>query len=181
MIGVLPRTLEVNGVDYPIRSDYRVALLIFQVLNSDFTQYEKLRIYLESLYIEVPSDIEKALEKANWFLDGGDTPKSKKLPKKTFDWVQDEYLIFPAINKVAGCETRNSEYIHWWTFLGYFNEMGEGLFSQVINIRSKKNKHKKLEKWEEDFYKEHREIIDLKKRLTPEELAEKERINKLLS
>ena len=33
MIGQLPKSLSVNGIDYQIRTDYRVALTIFQAYN----------------------------------------------------------------------------------------------------------------------------------------------------
>jgi hypothetical protein len=182
MIGELPKTLEVDGKEYEIRTDFRVALLIFQALNNpDLSDKEKALIYLKSLYKEVPPNLDEAFKKAGWFLDGGNIPKSKKAPKQLMDWEQDESIMFPALNKVAGYETRSAEYLHWWSFLGLFNEVGEGLWSQVINIRSKKAKHKKLEKWEEEFYKDHREIIDLKKKYTSDELSEMERINKMLS
>lgn len=182
MIGVLPTTLEVNGIDYKILSDYRVALLIFQAFNDpELTEYEKLCVCLECLYEEVPEDnSQEALEKAMWFLDGGDIPKSEKVPKKIMDWEQDESIIFPALNKVAGYETRSVEYLHWWSFLGLFNEVGEGLYSQVMNIRNKKAKNKKLEKWEREFYNEHKNLIDLKRKYSAEEQEEMERINKLL-
>ena len=124
--------------------------------------------------------METAYKKAVWFLDGGDIPKSKPLRKKTFDWKQDESIIFSAVNKSAGFETRSAEYIHWWTFLGYFSEIGDGLFSQVLNIRSKKAKGKKLEKWELEFFSEHRELIELKQVYSAEEQAEIERLNALL-
>ena len=35
MIGVLPKALVVNGISYPIYSDYRVALLIFDMCDDD--------------------------------------------------------------------------------------------------------------------------------------------------
>jgi len=71
--------------------------------------------------------------------------------------------------------------MHWWTFLGYFNEIGECLLSTVINIRQKKNKGKKLEKYEQEFYRANKSLIDIKTRYTPEEQAEKERLLKLLN
>lgn len=181
MIGLLPKTLDVNGEQYDIRSDYRVALLIFQAYNDpDLSEYEKTAICIESLFKKIPGDWEEALEKASWFLDGGNIPKSEKAPKKLMDWEQDESIIFPAVNKVAGYETRSVEYLHWWSFLGLFNEVGEGLYSQIMNIRSKKAKNKKLEKWEKEFYSEHKELVDLEKRYSVQEKAEMERINKIL-
>ena len=71
-------------------------------------------------------------------------------------------------------------YLHWWAFLGLFYEIGEGLFSQVINIRLKKAKNKKLEKYEKEFYREHKDLIDIRRKRTAEEQADIDRINKLL-
>ena len=96
------------------------------------------------------------------------------------DWEQDEAIMFPAINKVAGFETRSAEYIHWWTFMGYYMEISEGVFSNVLNLRMKKAKGKKLEKWEREFWNSNRDICTLKTKLSSEEQAEKDRINALL-
>lgn len=181
MIGLLPKSLKVNGIEYKIRSDFRVALLIFEAFNDvELNNIEKAQICIECLYEEIPEDTENAYKKAVWFLDGGDTPKSEPLRRKTFDWKQDESLIFSAVNKSAGFETRSVEYIHWWTFLGYFSEIGDGLFSQVVNIRTKKAKGKKLEKWENEFYRTHKEMIDIKQIYSAEEQAEIDRLNALL-
>lgn len=182
MIGQLPKALLVDGEDCSIRSDFRVALLIFQAFDDpELSDYEKVLTCLECLYETVPTNIEAAYKQAAWFLDGGNMKKSRQAPKKLLDWEQDESIIFPAVNKVAGFETRTAEYIHWWTFLGYFSEIGEGMYSSVMSIREKKAKGKKLEKYEQEFYREHKEIIDIKRRYTAEEQAELERLNKLLS
>ena len=192
MIGYLPRDLNINGTNRAIRSDFRTALLIFQAFNDpelieDDNMHEKSITMLQCLYEDYesipPDDILEALKMASWFLDGGSTSakdSKHQQAKKVMDWEQDEQLIFSAVNKVAGYETRAVDYLHWWTFLGYFNEIGEGLFTTVINIRQKKNKRKKLEKHEEEFYKENRHLIDIKVRYTPEEQAEIDRLNKLL-
>ncbi len=175
MVGILPTSLEIDGAEYKIRSDFRVALLIFDAYNNpELGNREKLAICLESLYIQLPENKEKAIEKAVWFLDGGNMPKSKKAPVKIMDWEYDQSIIFPAVNKVAGYETRTAEYLHWWSFLGMFNEVGEGLYSQVMNIRVKRAKGKKLQKWEREFYNEHKELINIKEKLTAEEQAEEQ-------
>ena len=54
MIGILPKSLEINGNEYRIRSDFRVALLIFEAFNdSELNDYEKIRVCLECLYEEI--------------------------------------------------------------------------------------------------------------------------------
>lgn len=176
MIGLLPKSLEVGDKDYPIRTDFRVALTIFEAYNDpDLSQIEKNLVCLQSLFETVPSDISAALDKAMWFLDGGSKVKLKQLPVKTMDWEQDEGIIFPAINRIAGCETRALDYLHWWTFLGYFSEVGECLYSQVMNIRQKRARGKKLEKWEQEFFNSHKEMIVIREKLTADEQAELDR------
>lgn len=175
MIGLLPKALTVNGEEYTIRTDYRVALTIFEAYNDpELSQTDKALVCLNCLYETPPQDITSALERAAWFLDGGDKTKLKELPVKTIDWEQDESLLFPPINKAAGGEVREREYMHWWTFLGYFSEMGECLYSQVLNIRQKRARRKKLEKWEREFFNSHKELIIIREKLTAEEQAELE-------
>lgn len=180
MIGSLPVSLEVDGKDYAIRTDFRVILLVFQALaDPELTEQEKAAVILQSLYKELPEDLQGALEKAVWFMDGGgQTFRSGE--KRVMDWEQDEQMIFAAVNKVAGYETRAADYLHWWTFLGFFNEIGEGLFSTVVHIRQKRNRGKRLDKTEEEFYRRNREAVNLKKRLSKEEQAELDKVNALL-
>ncbi len=194
MIGYLPKKLNINGVDRAIRTDYRVALLIFQayadpelIEDEKMGLFEKTQAMLECLYEDFESipeeDILQAIEKAIWFLDGGGASLDEKqqTAKKVMDWEQDEPIIFSAVNKVAGFETRAVDYMHWWTFLGYFNEVGEGLFTSVVNIRQKKNRGKTLDRHEQEFYKENKSWIDLKNKLSPEEQSRQNNINKMLS
>ncbi|WP_429149176.1 Gp15 family bacteriophage protein [Anaerotaenia torta] len=188
MIGQLPKELKINSTYRAIRSDYRVALLIFQACGDpELSDQEKVIVMIECLYQEPekipPEDYQAANDMAVWFLEGGeeqdDSSKHQQI-KKVMDWEQDEKIIFSAVNKVAGFETRAIDYMHWWTFLGYFNEIGEGLLSTVINIRAKKNKGKKLEKYEQEFYRNNKALIDLKVKLSEEEQAEIDYWNKIL-
>ena len=77
------------------------------------------------------------------------------------DWEQDAPHIIPAVNKVLGGEVRSMRELHWWTFLSAYMEIGQSLFSSVLSVRQKKAKHKKLEKDEEEFYRENKALIDL--------------------
>ena len=175
MIGELPESLEICGRAYSIRTDFRVALTIFQALDDpELDDREKQLAMLECLYDNpenIPDDsIGEALEKAAWFLDGGDMPK-REHSARIIDWEQDEGIIFPAVNKAAGCEVRALPYMHWWTFLGYFGEVGEGLLSAVLSIRSKMAEGKPLDKHEREFLRRNRSLIVLQ---TAEEKAAEE-------
>lgn len=192
MIGILPECLTVGDTDYIVRSDYRDVLQVFEAFSDpELPQGEKwiVAIYLLLEPFSCADDVLEAAESGFnvdeaarqiiWFISGGKEPGDKKeLP--VYDWMQDEQMIFSAVNKVAGKETRELEYLHWWTFLGYFNEIGEGNFSFVVGIRSKLNKHKKLEKHEKEYLNSNPELVKLKKIESKEESEQRAECNALL-
>lgn len=184
MIGSLSNILEVNGVEYAIRTDFRDILKILCAFSDpELKNEEKIYVCLFILYKDftnIPDkEYEAAFKAALNFIDNGMTGEQSK-PLHIMDWEQDEALVFPAINKVAGMETRNSDYIHWWTFLGYYMEISEGVFSHILSIRTKKAKGKKLEKWESEYWNANKRICVLKQKLSAEEQQAKDRLNALL-
>ena len=80
------------------------------------------------------------------------------------DWEQDYPLLVAPINRVLGFEAREAGYLHWWTFLGAYMEIGDCLFSQVVAIRKKKASGRKLDKSDEEFYRRNRKAVDLRVR-----------------
>lgn len=184
MIGELPTALTVNGTDYRIRTDYRDTLRIIEAFNDPELQpRDKLFVCLYILYEDFeempPEDYEAAYEKAVWFIDVGEDPDEGIRPR-IMDWEQDQRILFPAINAAAGYEVRSASYIHWWTFMGFFMEIKEGTFSQVVSLRQKRAKGKKLEKWEREFWAANKRLCALRPRLTDEEKEKKEKLRKLL-
>lgn len=186
MIGVLPKSLDVGGIAFPIETDYRNILVFLAACSDpDLSPEQKLEILIKRLYrdgfCQIPKNcMEEAVRQAKWFVDCGQKDDDKKPVRKVMDWEQDEAILFPAINKVAGMETRAAPYIHWWTFSGYFMEIEEGTFSTVLGIRQKRAKGKKLEKWEQEFYRNNKAICDIKRRYAAEEQEEIDYWNKLL-
>lgn len=180
----LPTALNVGGRDYSIRYDFRAVLDILIAMDDpDLDEYGKSAVVLEVLYPDwrsIPQEhVNEALEKACEFIDCGQKNDGKPKPR-LIDWEQDAGIIIPAVNSVACTEVRAIPNLHWWTFWSYFMEIKESLFSSVLNIRQKKAKGKKLEKWEQDYYKENKAIIDFKKPQTAEEKAAQEYFNKWL-
>ena len=187
MIGDLPRRLLINGKYYRIRTNYRDILRIIKAFNDpNLTDEEKAYVCLFILYRDFDklprNEYDAAFLEAVKFLDHGrDAPDKKARPSPTvMDWEQDEAIIFPEINKVAGFETRSAKYIHWWTFDGYFMAINEGIFTHVLSMRSKKAKGKSLEKHEREFWNANKSICVLKPRLSKEEQEKKDRLNALL-
>lgn len=184
MIGALPKYLYIGDLKCHIRTDYRDILNILVAFNDpNLTDNEKVFLCLYGLYLDfekIPKELyQDAYTKAMEFINANQD-KGERITPKVMDWEQDEQLLFSAINKVAGCEVRAVDYIHWWTFLGYYMEITEGTYSTVVSLRSKKKKGKKLEKWEQEFWTNNKEICVLKEKLTDEEQEKKDRLNAML-
>lgn len=166
MLGQLPTTLTVNGKTYEIRPDYRNILRIFEALADDsLNDNEKLYVCLKRVYVKfsaIPKDqYKEAYEQAHWFISCGQIEEKQK-PLRTFNWVKDAPILFPAVNKAAGMEVREAKFMHWWTFMGYFQSIDpESLFGTVLSIRQKRLKGKKLEKHERDFYNANKALMAL--------------------
>lgn len=177
----LPKTAIVGGKEYPINTDFRDILEIMKYLN-DGTRpaYFRWQIALELFYEgKIPSDCQtEAMEYLAEFISYGE-PEGKPGPK-LMDWEQDAQIIIADVTKVAGKEIREVKYLHWWTFLSYFYGIGEGQLSTVVSIRKKKSSGKKLEKWEEEFYRANKSKVEFRKTKTAEEEAAQQYFNKWL-
>ena len=190
----LPTSISVNNTEYAIRTDYRAVMDLLTAFSDkemlgeseEETNIIRALLILNILFVDEvkPEDQNEAIKKAIEFIDMG-IESSRDVKKPTLmDWDQDAPLIIPAINKVLGREIRADKYMHWWTFLSAYMEIGECSFTHIINIRDKKAKGKKLEKWELEYIQEHKEIVLLKEKLTEKEQlereAEKNAVNELL-
>ena len=176
----LPQSLTVGGKEYGIYGDFREALQVFRCFQQEeFPEFMRWEMALVLFYKEeIPQEHRReAMEKMAIFLQGG---RPGKPGPKLLDWEQDAPLIVADVNKVAGTEIRAMPFVHWWTFLGWFHALGEGQLSTVVAIRSKLQRGKKLEDHEKEFYRAHKETVDLPKHYTAQELAEKERLLSLL-
>jgi hypothetical protein len=165
MLGMLPQTLNINGRAYKIRSDYRDILQIIAAFgDKELSDEEKAYVCLKRLFVAMESipksDYQDAYEAAVTFIECHIS--DRKPSPKVVNWEKDEQLIFPAINKVAGMEVRAVPYMHWWTFLGYFQSIDrEDIWGFILTIRQKRAKGKKLEKYEKDFLNANRDICEV--------------------
>lgn len=180
----LPTSLMIGEVDFPIRYGWRAVMDIFAAYaDPELDDEMKTETMLQILYPDWekirPEHLQEAIEKACAFLDCGMKPERKNRPR-TMDWEQDAAIIIPAVNSVAGREIRLDPDIHWWTFFGWYMSISDSLFSSILNIRQKRAKGKKLEKHEEEFYRENQQIIDLRKPESEEVRQEKENLLKWL-
>lgn len=102
----LPSSVEVNGRQYAVATDYRDILEIIGCLTGeDLSQYERLYISLGLFYDDFssipPSDYQEAYDQMSLFISCGEEDTGRP-SVKLIDWEQDERMIASEINKVAG-------------------------------------------------------------------------------
>lgn len=180
----LPVSLTVGGTEYAIRTDFRDVLHVLDVFaDGAYEQDEKAAVCLRVMYPDwetIPQEQHQlALDAAVEFIDCGVPAGGKRNAPRLVDWQQDAPVIIPAVNRVLGQEVRAMKYLHWWTFLGAYMELGECLFNTVLGLRQKRARGKKLEKYEQEFVRENRALVELRKRETAEDAARRDELKKL--
>ena len=169
----LPTYIEVDDKQFNIRNkgDYRVILDCFVALN-DIELDEQLRVltcmiifYQDLNSIDDIAELDKdtileLVDKMYFFLNCNEKSIGATKPYRLIDWEKDTQLIASSINKVANLEVRSLEYLHWWTFMGYYLNIGEGVLSNVVSIRDKIVRGKKLESYEKEFMHDNPHYFD---------------------
>lgn len=179
----LPKSIKLGERDYKIRYDYRVIIdIILAITDVELSESEKAIAALLIFYVdweEIPSEYtQEALDACMRFINGGlDDEKSKKKSPKLVDWEKDYTYIVAPVNRILGTEIRAIEYdpiantggLHWFTFLSAYMEIGDCVFSQIVSIRDKRARGKKLSEADKEFYKRNADLVDIKQKYTEEE------------
>ncbi len=186
MITKLPKTLTVGGIEYSINSDFRPCFNIMQVFErNDLLESEKLVVMIGILYNgNIPLQyFDEAVDKASWFLDGGDTThkSSGNNYGRLYSWEQDAPFILSAVNLTLGTSCRSLDFLHWWDFVSALMECKECTFSTLIHQRKLKKQGKQT-KMDKEWWAENKDIAELKTsvNLTEEEQTALDKFNKLL-
>lgn len=169
----LPKKLNICGTEYNIRSDYRAVLDICTALSdAELTSQEKSYVALDIFYPGFekmpPEHYQEALKQCFWFINCGEEEEKKK-STKLVDWAQDFNYIAAPVNRVVGREIRSMKYMHWWTFVGAYMEIGDCTFAQIVRIRDRKARGKSLDKQDAEWYRNNRNLVDLKHTYSDEE------------
>lgn len=159
----LPTSIVIGDKKFQIREngDFRMVLDCFNALNDLELNKEERIISSLILFYQDLNDVEDvyacdciatlAQEMMKFFNCGSNDMNEKKSSYRLIDWDKDSNLICSAVNKVAGKEVRAEEYIHWWTFMGYYMAIGQSPLSTIVGIRGKIARQEKLEKYEKRF------------------------------
>ena len=169
LIDELPDYVVVDGVEYQIRSDFRISML-FEILmqDSEVEPKEKTAKALELYYPVVPSNLGKAVEALLWFYKCGkaDNPQKQKInarksKTRVYSFEYDDDYIFAAFMTQYGIDLNSIEYMHWWKFRSMFNSLtNQCEFVKIMEYRSIDLKDN-MPKEQKAFYRKMKRIYAL--------------------
>lgn len=171
----LPLSVQIGDKEFKIRDncDYRIVLRCIAALNDpDLTDDQRAQCALIIFYEDYDqiTDAQAAVDEMFRIISYGEPNEDDQQKPQLMDWEKDFSQIAPPVSRILGYDVRMpGKYTHWWTFLGGYMEMGECTFATIVSIRSKKAKGKKLEKWEEEFYRANYDKVNLPAKFTQEE------------
>lgn len=143
LIDKLPETVRIDGLNYPINTDFKASIL-FEELMSDceLDNKDKVLAALSLYYPILPNNLPEALEQALWFYSCGKYDKSKpkeeaeitKRPVYSFEY--DASLIYAAFYSQYQLDLQK-ENLHWWQFRALFDGLSDNnRFVQIVGYRS---------------------------------------------
>lgn len=176
LIDDLPTSVEIDGVDYNISSNFRSYIRLELIMNdSDLTEVEKLYIILQMFYGDQKiNNLQKAVDAILWMYRGGEEITKQEAadhiaPKPIYDFNYDADLIYAAFLTQYNIDLNSIEYMHWWKFRALLKGLSEeSKFSKVLFYRTVKITSD-MTKEQKKFYREMKRIHGLPDNRTEED------------
>ncbi len=176
-----PEYIEVNGNEYKIDTDYRVALQCLKVAN-DETISDTKRFYI-ILCLLLGTDVKKedefeAFKKCATYLRCGKeiNPTNEEID---VDYEQDKGYINASFRSCYQIDIKN-ENMHWWEYNELIAGFGEKeILSQIRYIRNKPLSECSNEKERQELIKQKEQVALKKKEITKIKTEEEKEIDDL--
>lgn len=178
LVDVLPDSVEIDGTDYRINTDFRISILFELLMQDDGIEaQDKVIPALELYYPVIPQNVTEAVNQMIWFYRcGKDQVKPKEgsesggsSQKIIYSFDYDDDYIYAAFLEQYGIDLQDVEHLHWWKFRALFKALGENTeFVKIMGYRSMKITSS-MSKEQKQFYKHMQTIHAL-----PESNKEKE-------
>ncbi|URN85148.1 bacteriophage Gp15 family protein [Acetobacterium wieringae] len=147
----LPQSVEIDGVEYPVNTDFRLMIEFEIITNGPGTTEEKgpktlalVERFFNGRYIGNP---DSAVEAFLWFYRCGEIPKksrenaleSIKTSRPVYSFDIDGALIYAAFMDQYRIDLVNVDYLHWWSFRSLMTALRDDHeFKKVMGYRAMK-------------------------------------------
>lgn len=165
LLDILPETVDIDGIEYRINSDFRISILFELLMQDDEVgKRQKLIQGLKLYYPEIPHNVTMAVDKMIWFYRCGKETESgghgsgSGRAKQIYSFEHDDDYIYAAFLEQYGIDLQDVEELHWWKFRALFRGLSEDTeFVKIMGYRSVKITSK-MSKEQREFYKKMQSI-----------------------
>lgn len=169
LIDELPESVEIDGKEYEIDTDFRISILFEMMIQSNcIDDEEKGRNALSLYYPIVPENTEIAIDKILWFYSCGKkendiddscqagTGGSSK--GQIYSYDHDDEYIYSAFLGQYGIDLQDIEKLHWWKFKALFKSLKED--TEIVKIMGYRamDISGDMPKAQKDFYRKMKKI-----------------------
>lgn len=164
LIDKLPETVEIDGLKYPIHTDFRISILFEQLLaDTELTEPEKLMQALQLYYPLLPANIPTAIDQMLWFYRCGKEQKAAEDEKPSaavFDYDVDDQYIYAAYLDQYGIDLQDVK-LHWWKFKALFAGLREdNKLCKIMSYRAM-DIPGDMPKAQKEFYKKMKKLYEI--------------------
>lgn len=165
LLDILPETVDIDGIEYRINSDFRISILFELLMQDDeLGKRQKLVQGLRLYYPEIPHNVTMAVDKMIWFYrcgketgNGGHGSGSGRA-KQIYSFEYDDDYIYAAFLEQYGIDLQDIKELHWWKFRALFRGLSEDTeFVKIMGYRSVKITSE-MSKEQREFYKKMQSI-----------------------
>ncbi len=177
LIDVVPDTVEIDGIEYEINTDFRIGIM-FELLMQDrnITDNQKLDIAIDLYYPVEPHDYLQAIKKIIWFYScGRDIEESNQEDNNAlradeiYSFEHDAEYIYSAFLDQYGIDLQDIDNLHWWKFRAMFKGLKEdNLISKIMGYRAITIDNNMTDS-EKKYYRKMKQIYALPDNRTQEE------------
>lgn len=134
----LPRSIVVDGIDYPILTDFKAGIEWYSVVTGDLlvTDAERALYTVRLFCLEEPEDTFAAFNEIQRFLIGGQEPEDVEPQEPCIDFVQDFWYIWAGFLDQYNLDLQRVN-MHWWKFRALLDELRDDTrIKQIMYIRT---------------------------------------------
>ena len=187
LVDLLPTTVDIEGIEYEINSDFRTSIL-FELLMQDveIEDEEKIIQALQLYYKKCPKNIDEAINKMLWFYSCGKEntlkadSKTGSSSEKIYDFDYDDEYIYSAFLDQYGIDLNEIEYLHWWKFKAMFKALKED--NEIVKIMGYRSidLSKVEDKKQKEFYKKMKKTYEIPIAISKKKKKKIDKINEIL-
>ena len=135
----LPTTIAIKGVEYPVKTDFRVFIEFEMIIFGESITVETIvKLFRLCFDGEIPPVDEASIDALIKFYAGGKEPKaSNEMAEKSYFYDHDDSYIYAAFLDQYNIDLQMVEHMHWWKFRSLFMSLKEdNEISKIMGYRT---------------------------------------------